>query len=508
MTLIYSDWQLAIRETYLKYRDKNLGINSTAGSGKTTTVVWLVNGSRDRDILFLSFNSDIAEENQRKVPEGVEAKTVHSLGLRILKGYFKSVHIDNWMVFKECLSRASDPNKWGAKKGKQKAMAFKIKNYVEKWRLGLCKNTSEFMSFVGKQNFYPDDLEITRVKEILAWLDSYYIEAKKNRSHINIDFTGMIYLPLFLNLRFPKYKEVILDEAQDASMLMWTIVKKCASARGRIVAVGDVSQSIYGFTGASPEVFYDFLGHPDTIQHELPVTYRCSFAVTEEAKKFTNRPIIAYEGNSEGYVGKGDFLDAEYGDFVLCRNNKPLFKAYYEFIGIGKKCYIRDDALGKELINEMKDYERVTDPKILLDKIALKKKRIESELLKRNIDAPHKHPRYVKYAEKADLILFLLDRCNTPQKVYFELIKIFKDTKERGVALMTMHRSKGLEANSIYIICPWLCPSKFAQTPQMMAQEQNLMFVAVTRAINDLYYDTEFEARDGLDRLWESKSIL
>ena len=73
---------------------------------------------------------------------------------------------------------------------------------------------------------------------------------------------------------------------------------------------------------------------------------------------------------------------------------------------------------------------------------------------------------------------------------------MFKDKSDKGVALMTIHKSKGLEAGTVFLICPELIPSKFATTPEMLQQETNLMFVAITRAITNFFYDRSFTAKD------------
>jgi DNA helicase-2/ATP-dependent DNA helicase PcrA len=60
----------------------------------------------------------------------------------------------------------------------------------------------------------------------------------------------MIYLPLLLNLPLSTYDNVLIDEAQDINATRRELAFRSIKAGGRIIAVGDPNQAIYGFTGA------------------------------------------------------------------------------------------------------------------------------------------------------------------------------------------------------------------------------------------------------------------
>jgi len=68
------------------------------------------------------------------------------------------------------------------------------------------------------------------------------------------------------------------------------------------------------------------------------------------------------------------------------------------------------------------------------------------------------------------------------------LIKgIFSD-EVKGIILSTIHKAKGLENDRIFFLAPELIPSKYATQPWQYEQEQNLFYVAVTRAKHELIY--------------------
>ena len=75
-------------------------------------------------------------------------------------------------------------------------------------------------------------------------------------SHGIIDYTDQIYLPKALNLSSKKkYGFVFVDECQDLSKAQLYVVKQYLREDGRLLAVGDPYQAIYGFAGADCESF-------------------------------------------------------------------------------------------------------------------------------------------------------------------------------------------------------------------------------------------------------------
>ena len=67
------------------------------------------------------------------------------------------------------------------------------------------------------------------------------------------------------------------------------------------------------------------------------------------------------------------------------------------------------------------------------------------------------------------------------------IANIFSDDVQ-GIMLSTIHKAKGLENENVYFLCPELIPSKFATQPWELEQEENLRYVAITRAKQKLVY--------------------
>ena len=90
--------------------------------------------------------------------------------------------------------------------------------------------------------------------------------------------------------------------------------------------------------------------------------------------------------------------------------------------------------------------------------------------------------------DKIDCIKQVLPLCSHPEEVEEELTRLLKPRSNVDyVTLTTIHKAKGMERPSIYILFPPII-SPYAKTPDQIQQEKNLEFVATTRTEKDLYY--------------------
>jgi len=80
------------------------------------------------------------------------------------------------------------------------------------------------------------------------------------------------------------------------------------------------------------------------------------------------------------------------------------------------------------------------------------------------------------------------DHIKTTSSLISEIRRIFSE-EEAPITLMTAHRSKGLEADRVFIL-DWEehFPHPMAKTPDEKKQEANLQYVAITRAKKTLVF--------------------
>ena len=127
------------------------------------------------------------------------------------------------------------------------------------------------------------------------WEAAQVIEAYEERLAKKglVDFDGMVLTGLHLIERNAwvrkclkaMYPILIVDEYQDLGYPLHRIVESlCFKAGIRLFAVGDPDQSIYGFTGAEPDLFRG-LAQKDIVQDiELRLNYRCGNTILKASQ--------------------------------------------------------------------------------------------------------------------------------------------------------------------------------------------------------------------------------
>ena len=90
-----SQYQEAIFE-HIKSSNQNAVIEAVAGSGKTTTLIESMKllSNAQKDIIFIAFNKHIADEMRKKVPSGIEVKTMHAFGLEQIKKAYRGAELE------------------------------------------------------------------------------------------------------------------------------------------------------------------------------------------------------------------------------------------------------------------------------------------------------------------------------------------------------------------------------------------------------------------------------
>lgn len=92
-----------------------------------------------------------------------------------------------------------------------------------------------------------------------------------------------------------RYSYIMVDEYQDTNLLQGEIVVYMASSHRNVMAVGDDSQSIYGFRGANYRNIFDFPKHfPEARIIKLEQNYRSTQPILDLANAIIERSKIKY----------------------------------------------------------------------------------------------------------------------------------------------------------------------------------------------------------------------
>lgn len=457
----------------------NLGIQAVAGSGKTTTIVTAVGMlPKTAEIGFSAFNSDIVKELKKRLPNYVHASTMHGMGWHTIHKHYRKPEMKfNKVIdtaYKVIGSKISFP------------YILTVNKVVDLMRLNMAFDDIGILDLMDKhniplptsRNFIEDCINV-----LMACID--------NRKEF--DFTDMVFIPaLNDDLIFPKYEYLFIDEAQDLNLAQQMIFKKMMTPKSRFVAVGDVSQAIYGFAGSDTESFQNLMSLPNTKLLPLSICYRCSASIVRHAQRIVPQ-IESSPDAPEGIDRIGSWEEIQDGDWVVCRNVRPLVILCMKLIMQGKKATIKGNDIGKNIINLLKQTKQ-SNKKMCYYIIETQIERQEEIMRGYGVKEPEKHASVVEMREILLTIKWIGASCRDVEGIISKLQSIFTDDKTlQGIQMMTIHKSKGLEADRVFFLCPELIPSRFAVKPWQLVQESNLLYVGITRAKNELVFVHDFK---------------
>ena len=412
-------------------------------------------------VICLAFNKDIATDLEDRVPEGVEAKTFHSLGLRAVTGSFGRVKINKdrmWPFIDKAMPKDSK---------------HEAKSAVKKL-VGLGKNLwltteDELINAAVAFEIASKDVELPVIARY-AW---QVMEMAKTPHDMSVDFDDMIWLPCVLAMNFPLYDVVMIDETQDLNRCQLHAARQCAGKSGKIVAVGDRNQSIYKFRGADAQAIPRMIVELQAKVLPLSITYRCPRAVVALAQDIVPQ-LQAAPGAIEGEVidvREKEMLEgAAIGDFILSRTNAPLVSICLRLLKRGVPTIIAGRDTGKMIVDLVRSSKAYDVPQ-LLDWLEIYKGHELERLSKLRSAESAIETLY----DKIDTIVALTEGCRMVSEVVEQLETLFADDGGGRVICSTAHKAKGLETDNV-----WLIRKTFMKWPGV--EESNLYYVAITRA--------------------------
>ena len=262
-------------------------------------------------------------------------------------------------------------------------------------------------------------------------------------------------------------KWIIVDEVQDSDEKQLKFLEALKGTQTHFFAVGDPNQVIYSWRGTGPNMFFLIKHRFGAKELTLPVNYRSDEVILEAANRF-----LQFGGKIEGSGERGEkilvrnhydsFIEAEY----LTERIRELHEQGFPYREIAVFYRVQKQA---EILEKV--FERAELPYVL----PAKQKEDEDPVPER----PHMIREYV-----AEGKLNAVSGEHTMEKA----ADTERQTEEEdAVHLMTLHASKGLEFDYVFIIgmnqglIPLRCKSI-----EQEEEERRLFFVGLTRARKNL----------------------
>lgn len=317
-----------------------------------------------------------------------------------------------------------------------------------------------------------------------------------------------------------RYRFFTVDEYQDVSPLQHALLRVWLGARDDLCVVGDASQTIYSFAGASSSYLLRFgKEHPNAREFRLERNYRSSEAIVRTANTLmrdrpgaltlraervgVSKPVVAEWFESEQDESRAvaaairssiDVGMAASDIAVLYRANaqSASIEAELQRLGVsskvhgGKRFFDRADV--REAVMLIRGQAKVQDPRPLFQ--------IVSDILRERgwTATPPEGGAAREKWDALNAILALVDEQPlgaTMQSFSEELLarsRAHHEPTVDAVTLSAVHAAKGLEWRLVHLIgmSEGQFPNNFAVDDQSVEEERRLAYVAFTRARDEL----------------------
>jgi len=531
-----SQYQQAIFE-FIRYGKGSGVVDAKAGSGKSSTIEQAYRNHINPALktLFLTFNKSIAVGLENRLPPTAAVKTLNALGNSLwwrhmtpftvtvenrktsisakkllgkeanFKDFGFASRSEKILFVKSCLGSIIKlvgfakmhglfPNRMdGWMPDVEESWLYFIEQYdldfvtIEKdipdyWKVRLTADEATYKKAMERLDF----LEKNRIKLSIKLAKHLLIESIQNKEVI--DFNDQIYMPLYYNL-VPqwKYDIIFVDESQDLSDIQRLLIKRFLKFNGRLIAIGDSRQAIYAWRGSNGDSISIIQQEFGATVLPLSICYRCPKSVIEEAQKIVPE-IECSPTADEGLVRHTEamyFDDVRKGDAILCRRNAPLLGIAYTLLTKGIPVQVLGRDIGNALTELIEKFDCTTVSelssslddytKALLERYKKKGQEqkaaaLEDKVKSINVLIQHKPTWLV-----SELVAFI-------ENIYTDVVA------SDFVTLSSIHRSKGLEYRRVIIVESHRLGHAWGNAPAWVVQEeQNLRYVAITRAKEELY---------------------
>lgn len=455
-SVVYDETQRAVIEC----NSPLIVAEAKAGAGKTTTAIGRAAARPNEDFLYICLNKAVQTEASRRFGRNVECRTTHSLAF----GQFGRLVQDRVTP------------KWGVR--------------LLADELGIAPRTAAVVRAALNEFFCTDDrlpgeehvhavaqqwlLDPGEVGHVVDAVRKAWSGMSDMRSHVSMPHDA--YLKMW-SLSRPKLRarNIILDEGQDTNPAVFSVLKHQRQAN--VLVLGDRHQSIYLFRGAK-NAMEDFGGAPGAAVLQMPRTWRFG----DRTAAIANEILGRLKGEETKIVGLGKDAERPRGGKIafLSRTNSVLFGVAANRRGKGVHWI---GGIGNYRIDLILDAYHL---------FAGNERAIVDPIMRR-------YSSWLQYKEEAEaskdaearILIKIVDEFGhgIPGLVQEMKVNEVQAMDDADLVLSTAHKSKGLDFPYVVIGDDFECLydaelelETYGKLTPTMAQEINLLYVAITRA--------------------------
>ena len=439
-------------------KGKDIKIHAFAGTGKTTTLEYLAKNTK-RKGLYIAFNKRVAKEAVKRMPNNIEASTIHSIAWKWAAETFPKEKLLQ-SPHRTILTEQVDlPNISGFSDFKTvSTLSLILKNYCNSNTKNIAKKHLpwEHPSYSRDQEVLEQnsgDLVSTAQK---AWRMMCNPEKKLPLGHDG-------YLKLWsLNLPPLDYDFLFIDEAQDLSPVMLEVID---GFKNQKILVGDSQQQIYSWRGAIDAMHHDFASDDFYLTH----TFRFGADLSNLANRILRSLGVERQIKSKTVSGTAVETGTKQDiDTYIFRKNATLISKAVDLFQEEKPFFIVDP--NRNIEQSVEDYFRLNDGQWGKSQA---------------FEGFKSWEKVVALSQKEELTSFrgFVDLFESVDpNLIREAVKSTKNKEAKSYpTLTTAHQSKGLEWDTVSISKDFAFSNEDLNHDEI-EEELRLLYVALTRA--------------------------
>ncbi|HWC71635.1 MAG TPA: ATP-dependent DNA helicase UvrD2 [Actinomycetota bacterium] len=515
-----------------------VAILAGAGTGKTTTITHRIahqvrSGTFEaRQVLAVTFTEKAAGELKRRLArlgvEGVEARTFHASALRQLGTLWPRFTGRDLPEVLNAKAQILNPIANGLPGAYRFLPRRELAGEIE-WAKNRLVNPAGYLEAIeAAQRTPPLPLDL---------MQRTFMAYERTKGERRMDFEDMLLMlvrvlddePEAARLVHERFHAFTVDEYQDVNPLQQALLDRWLDGRDELCVVGDDYQTIYTFTGASPE---HLLGFPDRYPNatvvRLEENYRSSPQVLTVANALAaalggfEKTLRATRGDGPNPTARA-LSDAEAEVAFVIGEARRLHDTGvpWEQIAVLYRINARSEPYEEALAAAGVPYQ-VRDGSFLRRPgprgVIARLRRVEgvgvAEAVEAITDAIGYAPGGVgddageeeatRQADLGRLRALAAEYAGaagndaSPLGFLAELEHRFAAEREgRGVQLMTFHRAKGLEFDAVFLprLLDGELPYRARRSEADPDEERRLLYVGITRAREHLFLSWPRESR-------------
>ena len=515
-----------------------VAIIAGAGTGKTRTITYRIAHLIDQgfattnSVLALTYTSRAAGEMRDRLASmnigGVQAMTFHAAALRQLRYFWPHIAGDlKWKILDSSFPVVA-------------RAARSVTNTPSKDTIRDLLNEIEWAksSLLGADGYaaYVDSISRTAPlpAEQVAEVYRRYEQLKTSDEGMHLDFSDLLLhvagamenAPAVAEEFRERYRTFVVDEYQDVTPLQQRVLEGWLGDRDDLTVVGDANQTIYSFTGATPQYLLDFPRHFDNAH---VVKLQRDYRSTPQVTRLANQVIGAAQGRIAGtrlelqgmrepgpdptfQEYESDPVEAREiaGEILTLLEQGVPAKEIAVLYRINAQSAVLEQALADAgIAYQVRGGASFFDNRVILDAI--------QQLIRANLkpdlppdpvaitraalaplgysaqepDGAQERERWQLLRALVDLVEEIVQMRNTDslEVVLGELRRRAADKQPPtvdSVTLVTLHAAKGLEWDAVFLagLTEGLLPFRYAidAGDEQIEEERRLFYVGITRA--------------------------